>query len=292
MNLGKQRLFRKRAITAGVLVMLAAASSAGAEGLARGHLYSSAAVNEICGTAQQMVTSTNLAVNNVIQVNWDAFVQSDAAPYSVVGFFPQLTYSPPEAPDLPLTSQQHVIYGDYGNGEKDFPQVVSCKMKIAGYLNATIPGVGAVDQSCGVVNEYIVNEVVASLTNSEQFQVVMEKDEEVIVDDEFEFDADQTDFTGFSWTAGFPANPYPVLYRESAGGPIHVKASALVVEPHPASAIFPCNNIVPNLPPGVPAPSFCEPRKWGVRYCHLAGPEYVRAALTDEVDVPIIPGGP
>jgi hypothetical protein len=279
------------AIAAGLLVALSV-STAGADGLARGHLYSTAAVNKICGTAQQMVTSTDLEVNNVIQSEWDAFVQSDAAPYSVVGGFPPLAYTPPEEPDLPLTSQQHVIYGLYGTGNRDFPQVVSCKMKIAAYLNATIPGLGAVDQPCSVVNEYIVNEVVASLTNPEQYQVVMDPDEEVVVDDEFTFDPDQTDFTGFSWTLGFPDDPYDVLYREYAGGPIHVKASALVVEPHPAGAIFACNAIAASLPPGVPLPSFCEPRKWGVRYCHVPGPEYVRAALTGEVDVPILPTGP
>ena len=290
--MNSRKAFMLNTLAVSGLLMTLVFTTAGAKGLARGHLYSTAAVNKICGEAQQIVTSTDLEVNNVIQADWDAFVQSDAAPYSVVGFFPMLAYTATEAAELPLTSQQHVIYGQYGTGNREFPQVISCKMKIAAYLNATIPGTGAVDQSCGVVNEQIVNDVVASLTNAEEYQVVMEADAEVIVTDEFEFDADQTDFTGFGWTAGFPENPYPVLYREYTGGPIHVKASALVVEPHPAGAIFACNGISASLPPGVPVPSFCQPRKWGVRYCHLPSPEYVRAALTNEVEVPVLPTGP
>ena len=275
-----------------VALGLVAMQTAGAEGLARGQLYSTAAVNSICEDAQQTVTSIDLEVNNVIQADWDAFVQSDAEPYSVAGFFPPLAYSPPENPDAPLTSQQHVIYGFYGTGDRDYPQVVSCKMKSADYLNATNPGLGAIDQTCGTVANGIVNDVVASLTNPEEYAVIMDPDGEVVVDDEFNFEPDQLDETGFGWTAGFPENPYPVLYRETEGGPIHVKASALLVDPHPVGAIFACNSIVPGLPPGVPAPSFCTPRKWGVRYCHLPAPEYVRAALTNEVEVPILPNGP
>ncbi|MFW2404393.1 MAG: hypothetical protein ACN4GT_06470 [Gammaproteobacteria bacterium] len=269
--------------------LLMATSVAGAEGLARGQVYSTAAVNKVCGDAQQIVTSTNLEVNNVILSEWDAFVQSDAAPYSVVGFFPPLAYSPPEEPDLPLTSTQHVIYGMYGTGNRDFPQVVSCKMKNAAYLNAApeIPVSDAMDQSCAAVNTDLVGRVLASLTNPEQYQVIVESDGEVLVDE------DQTDTMGFAWTAGFPDNPYPVLYREVENGPLHVKASALVVDPHPFGVIqFVCNDLVTSLPPGVPIPSFCEPRKWGVRYCHVPGAEYIRAALTGEVEVPIIPGGP
>jgi hypothetical protein len=182
-----------------------ASSVAGAEdeGLARGQVYSAAAVNKVCADAQQIVTSTNLEVNNVILSEWDAFVQSDAAPYSVVGGFPPLTYSPPEEPDLPLTSTQHVIYGQYGTGFRDFPQVVSCKMKNAAYLNAApqVPVADAVDQSCEAVNVDLVGRVLASLTNPEQYDVIVESDGEVVIDDDVTYDA------GFEWTAGFPDNP-------------------------------------------------------------------------------------
>ena len=253
-------------------------------GLARGKLYSTAAVNKICGVAQQISAATNLDVNNSIFSEWEGFVQSDAEPYSVTPGFPTPFYAVPELPDAPLTSTQHVIYGYYGTGNRDFPQVVSCKMKSAEYLVKTGLDSGASDQTCSAVNEYYVNEVVASLTNPEQAQVVMEPDENTVVSDE-------TTFSGTDWTAGFPDNPYPVLYRETENGPLHVKSRALFVPTYP-TAIFACNGFVPGLPPGVPIPSFCEPRKWGVRYCHLPAPEYIRAALTGEVDVPVIPGGP
>ncbi|MCK6370050.1 MAG: hypothetical protein L6Q83_01790 [Gammaproteobacteria bacterium] len=282
----------KKIVVTGLSAALALVSASASAGLARGHLYSTAAVNAICGDAQQIVTSTSLDVNNVIQSEWNAFVQSDAAPYSVVGFFPPLSYTPEQAPNLPLTSQQHVIYGLYGTGNRDYPQVVSCKMKNAAYLNATIPGLGAVDQACSAVTQEIVDNVVASLTNPEVASVVVDGDKEDIIDDAVQFDADQVDTAGFAWTAGFPDHPYPVLYRTEVGGPLHVKASALIVEPHPAGAIFACNGIAGSLPPGVPLPSFCQPRKWGVRYCHLPAPEYVRAALTGEVEVPVLPTGP
>jgi hypothetical protein len=280
MQTGKTLLILASAVAVMALVGVTPAVAEG-NALARGQLYSTAAVNKICGTAQQIVTSTNLEVNNSIFSEWDGFVQSDAAPYSVVGGFPPLVYSPPEEPDLPLTSTQHVVYGFYGTGNRDFPQVVSCKMKSAAYLNATIQNLGAVDQPCGAVSEAMVNAVVDSLTNAEEAQIVMDPDGEVVVGDEFDFDPDITDTTGFGWTAGFPDNPYPVLYREVTGGPIHVKASALLVDPHPTGVIIGVCN-----PSFGQAGSFCEPRKWGVRYCHLPAPEYVRAAVTGEVDIP------
>ena len=113
-------------------------------GLARGQLYSTAAVNKICGNAQAIVTTTDLEVNNSIFSEWDGFVGSDAAPYSVTPGFPVPSYAVDEQPDLPLTSTQHVIYGLYGTGNRDYPQVVSCKMKNAEYLNKTTVGLGAV----------------------------------------------------------------------------------------------------------------------------------------------------
>jgi hypothetical protein len=255
--------------------------SQGAEaGLARGQLYSTAATNKICGMAQQIVATTSVEVNNSIYSEWDGFVQSDATPYSVTPGFPTPNYNPPQAPDLPFTSTQHVIYGFYGTGNRDYPQVVSCKMKNAEYLVKTGLDTGAVDQSCAAVNEFYVNDVIASLTNPEQAVVVMEDD------DVIEIDPDDGTSTGSGWTAGFPDDPYPVLYRESEGGPLHVKSRTLVV-PTNTPTILVCN-----ANPFLQGFSFCEPRKWGIRYCHLPAPEYIRAALTNEVSVPILPDGP
>ena len=268
-------------------VLLPNAAEAGNE---RGHLYSTAAVNRICGVAQQIVASTALEVNNSIFTEWTGFVQSDAAPYSVVAAPGPLPWNPPEEPDLPLTSTQHVIYGLYDTGNRDYPQVVSCKMKNAEYLVEAGLDTSAVDQTCQAVHQYYVGEVVASLTNPEQAQYVMEPDAE--------FEPDAQNDAGPFWTAGFPDNPYPVLYRESEGGPVHIKASRLLVPAYPGNVFIPfpppgntlfnlCTFTNGGLPGGT-----CEPRKWGVRYCHLAAPEYIREALTGGVEVPIIPGGP
>lgn len=251
-----------------------------ASGLARGHLYSAAAVNKICGTAQQIAATTSLEVNNAIFSEWDGFVQSDSTPYSVVPGFPQPTYNPPQEPDLAFGSTQHVFYGLYGTGGRDYPQVVSCKLKNADYLVKSGLDTGAVDQSCAAINEYYVNEVIASLTNPEQATVVMEED------DVIELDPDALTTTGTAWTAGFPGSPYAVLYRETADGPLHVKSRSLVVPAAPPT-ILACN-----ASPALQSLSFCEPRKWGVRYCHLPAPEYIRAALTGAVAVPVLPGGP
>lgn len=273
--------------TSTVIVLLTVGSVQA--GNARGHLYSTAAVNNICQTAQQIVAGTNLESNNVIYADWDDFVSSDAAPYSVVAA-PPLPWNPPEEPDLPLTTTQHVFYQLYGTGNRDYPTVVSCKMKNAEYLVEAGLDTGATDQSCQSVHEYYVNEVVNSLTNPEEAQYVMEGDAEFEVDD-------QNDAGPF-WTAGFPANPYPVLYRETEGGPVHVQASRLLIPAYPGDIFIPFpppGNTLFNLclftNGGLPGGT-CEPRKWGVRYCHLAAPEYIREALTGGVEVPVIPGGP
>ena len=256
------------------------------QGLARGQVYSRAAVNAICSMAQQITATTNLEVTNAIYGDWDGFVQGDAAPYSVVPFAPIPDYAPPEEPNFPLTSVQHIFYAEYGTGNRKYPQVVSCKMKNADYLVKAGLDSQAVDQDCRAINEYFVNEVIASLTNPEQASVVFEPDDEIVIGNQLALDADEETFRGSEWTEGFPENPYPVLYREFSGGELHVKSRSLYVAAN-TETIAACNTM-----PGLQVFSFCTPRKWGVNYCHMPAPEYVRAALTGEVDVPIIPGGP
>ncbi len=265
---------------------IAAAPTSAQQGLARGHLYSNAAVNKICSTAQQIVATTNLEANNSIFNDWDGFVQGDAQPYSIVPFAPLPDYGPPEAPDLPLSSAQHIFYADYGQGNRSYPQVVSCKMKNADYLVKAGLDAQAQEQDCSAVNEYYVNEVIASLTNPEQASVVIEPDDEIVIGDQVDLDADEETFRGSEWTAGFPEAPYPVLYREYVGGDLHVKSRSLYVAAN-TETIDACNTM-----PDLQVFSFCTPRKWGVTYCHMPAPEYIRAALTGGVEVPIIPGGP
>ena len=232
-------------------------------GLARGHLYSTAAVNDFCRAAATILTSSNVEVKNTIYSDWDDFVQADATPYQVVPGLPEPTYSPPEAPALPLGSAQHVVYGYYGTGNRDFPKVISCKVKNAEFLVQTGIDTGAVDRSCSAVNTFYVNEVVASLANPEVAQIVMEPDTEVAIESEFDLEADDETGTGTEWTDGFPDDPFPVLYREFEGGPVHVQARTLFVPTNPFVIPF-CN-----ASPFLQSLSFCQPRKWAVRYCHV-----------------------
>ncbi|ESQ15023.1 MAG: hypothetical protein N838_12070 [Thiohalocapsa sp. PB-PSB1] len=254
----------------------------------RGGLYSTNAVNRLCIDAQRTLAAVDLDVANVVHTSWDSFVQSDALPHAIVGDAPALAYAVAEAPDAALTSTQHIIYDRYPFGNRAFPSILSCKMKSAAFLDALDPlldsldpSVGASDQSCAAVHQQLLDEVVASLPRFLRRWVAWQP-APVIEDDDVADD-------GTAWTQGFPEDPYPVLYREVEDGSIHFKSRRLSIEPHPARVIPFCNSIAAELPPGLSLPAFCEPRKWGVHYCHLATPEYIRAALVGRVEVPIIP---
>lgn len=249
--------------------------------LSQNQLYATSTLNGICSEAQRIVTASDLDATNAVYSPWEGFVQSDAVPYSVVGGSTPLTYSPPEDPDRPLGSTQHLFYESYRLGGSEYPTVVSCKMKNAEYLNARDPDLGAVDQPCKAVHDYYVGEVLASLPSWRRRRA----EANLVLDEDINFQR------GSEWTARFPKDPFPVIYREFEGGPIHIIASALYVSPHPDDIQFSptlnfievCN--VTGGPDGFLG-SACEPRKWGVRYCHLASPEYIRAALTRRVDLP------
>ncbi|MDJ0929085.1 MAG: hypothetical protein QNJ73_15720 [Gammaproteobacteria bacterium] len=277
-------MFSSQSVIAAVVVAILtgvvapAAQATGWQG--RADIYSTEAVNNICGEAQRIVTSSDLDPSNVVYAKWDGFVQSDAAPYSVIGGNVPLTYSPPEEPDLPLRSTQHLFYDSYRFGPGSYPTVVSCKMKNAEYLNARDPDLAAIDQPCKAVNAQNIAEVMANLPRWQLWFV-----RSVVLDDDVTFDR------GSDWTAEFPDNPYPVIYREYPGGPLHIKSSALYVAPHPDNILVgPSQTFIDfcNFTGGDQGflGSACEPRKWGVRYCHLPSPEYIRAALTGRVKVP------
>ena len=243
-------------------------------------LYSMSSLNQFCAQAQKIVTSSDADIRNVVHAAWDGFVDSDATPYSIVGGETPLTYAPPEAPDLPLSSTQHIFYR--GRAGQEIPTVVSCKMKSAPYLTATGFGVETSDQACRAVAEYLVYRVIASLPRRQRRQIRRDP----VVED------DVTVSMGSQWTSMFPDAPFPVLYRRRPQGALRVKASALLVSPHPDD--------IPAPPPFFNFIAFCnatggdqgflgsacEPRKWGVRYCHLPSPHYIRAALLRRARVP------
>lgn len=242
-----------------------------------------AAVNGFCGEAQRIITSSEVSVSNVIYHDWDAFVGSNATPYSVIEGATPLTYDPPVAPDLPLSSMQHIRYGEQGHTHRVYPQILSCKMKNAAYLQATDLTLLVIDEPCQAINaaslETLLNGLPHQLQRLIRRQVV--------------FDEDALFASGAEWSEGFPDAPYPVLYRTSLGGPLHIKASALYISPHPddVPAPPPYENFVAfcNATGGHQGflGSACEPRKWGVRYCHVPSLEYLRLALNRQVQVPV-----
>ena len=128
--MGKTKLICTVVVTA---MIVFAGAPASASGPAAGFdVFSTSALNRLCADAQQTVLSKDVEVRNAVSTTWPGFVDSDAAPYSVVGGTVPLTYTPPEAPDLPLLSTQHVFYSV--RGRREIPTVVSCKMKSAAYL--------------------------------------------------------------------------------------------------------------------------------------------------------------
>jgi hypothetical protein len=275
MNHVTNRLASTLAAVAGMSALLASGPGAADA------LYGTSSLNALCEEAQRIVTSTDLEVNNAVYTQWAGFVQSDAAPYSVIPGSTPLEYSPPEAPDRPLSSTQHMFFNTYPGLGGEYPGVVSCKMKNADYLNARDPQLGAVDQPCQAVNLYYFGKVLATLPRGVRLRTAMQ----VVLDD------DVTADRGSEWTFRFPDSPYPVLYREYERGPLHIRGAALYVPPNPESIPFAPNlNFIQacNLFGGPESflGSACEPRKWGVRYCHLPSPEYMRAALVGAVDVP------
>lgn len=229
------------------------ASTSANAGLARGHLYSTAAVNRICKEAQQVIANTTLQSTNIV---WDdfgvagppptGFIASDALPYQ-------------GAESLPLTTQQYVTYANYPDG-KEYPKIVSCKMKRWDALQRIYgASAAAAGSTCQTIVQGVTTEVIASLTNKETRSVVFDPDDEVVED------PDSNAFTGAQWTnlaLYVPANV-------DGAGVLHLRGRRLDV---PENAVGP--------PP--PAPQL-GPAKKGVTYCHLPAPEYIRALLTGEV---------
>ena len=93
--------------------------------LAKDNLYSTASVNRFCKEAQKIIANTNLEAINVI---WESFGTAGPSPTGFVGA-DATPYESPQGSQLPLTTHQYVTYGIYPHSHKEYPQVISCKMK-------------------------------------------------------------------------------------------------------------------------------------------------------------------
>jgi hypothetical protein len=222
-------------------------ATAADNGLQRGHLYSTAAVNKFCSNAQQIIAGTEIVSTNIIHSDYNAFVESKALPFEVA--------SEPDAALAPVTTQQYVTYGYYDSG-KDYPQLISCKMKSADAIQYFLGAEAAsAESTCKAINQDTLDRVATSLTQSEQRSIVLDDDEEVIVDPDNEV------MFGFQWVTPFD----PVYIGDD--GELHVVSKSLLVSKFAY------------LPP-IPG---LDDRFRGVHYCHLLAPEYARSILTGEV---------
>jgi len=222
-------------------------------GNARGHLYSTAAVNRFCTEAQRIIANTMLQSNNVLYddlgmagspippvTESTGFIGSSATPYD-------------GAENLPLTTTEFVGYGYDADG-KDYPQTIMCKMKSWDALDYYYPGSASIGSSCSTINQDTLERVVNSLTNDNQeLQVV----NEVVLDE-------WVAYTGEQWTSQAPA---VAAYTSTADGKVHVVGKSLYV-----ARINP-----------IP---FIGPDKKGVHYCQIISPEYLREILVGSIDAP------
>jgi hypothetical protein len=241
------------ATAAAVTLIAALPATAADNGLHRGDIYSTAAVNRFCKEAQQIIAGTSAKSMNIIWDDAAGFIGSDAAPYA----------GPGEA--LPLTTHQFVSYGVYPDtGNSQYPQVISCKMKgwddVVKFVDpAAVPGA-----SCQTVIEDTAQRVEASLTNRE-VDFVIDADLDV------EVDADNVQFSGFGWTNPLP----PTLACTDMDGILHIQGKSLPVP----------NFFYPWPIPSPPPPGW-GPEKTGVHYCHLPAAEYLRELLTGNLQAP------
>jgi hypothetical protein len=247
---------RKIAILAGAAAtvwLVALPAQAEDNGLHRGDVYSTAAVNRFCKEAQQIIGGTSAESINIIWDNDAGFIGSDAAPYADAGA------------SLPLTTQQFVSYGVYpDSGDKQYPLVISCKMKrwddIIKFVDPNaIPGA-----TCQDVIADTAQRVEASLTNRE-VDFVIDADLEV------ELESDDVQRSGFAWTTPLP----PTLACTDVDGILHIQGKSL-----------PVPNFFYPWPLPSPAPPGWGPEKTGVHYCHLPAAEYLRELLTGNLQAP------
>jgi hypothetical protein len=220
-------------------------------GKARGHLYSTSAVNRFCRGAQQIIANTDLESTNVlyddlgtpgvpfpVPIPATGFIGSDALPYD-------------GAEDLPLTSTQYIGFG-YNLEGKDYPQTIMCKMKSWDALDFYNPGSAAPGANCSDINRDSYQAVKDSLVNME-IPVI----NEVIFDD-------WITYTGQQWTSQAPA---VTAYTSTVDGMVHIVAKPLYVARL---------NFTPFIPP----------QKKGVHYCQIIAPEYLREVITGGVTTP------
>ncbi len=152
----------------------------------------------------------------------------------------------------PLRNEQFTTFGPDGD-----PRMISCKFKSADHIREVYGEDAAAEEprSCEAINRENVQAVLASLTPEEQARLAVNNDQIV-------FEEDETVFMGVKWVA-----PFNYVWTGEEGA-LHIKSKRLQVD---------WTNLLFRMAP--------EAFR-GALYCHLIAPEYVKALVLGEADVP------
>jgi len=152
----------------------------------------------------------------------------------------------------PLRNEQFVTLGPDGD-----PRMISCKFKAADHIREVYGEDAAAEEprSCEAINRENVAAVLASLTPEEQAR-------RTVSDAQIVFEEDETVIMGVKWVA-----PFDYVWNGDNGA-LHIKSKRLQVD---------WTNLLFRMAP--------EAFR-GALYCHLLAPEYAKALVLGEADVP------
>lgn len=152
----------------------------------------------------------------------------------------------------PLRNEQFTTLG--GDG---LPRMVSCKMKTPDHIQEVYGEDKTNDEAktCAAINQQNVAAVVASLTPEES-------EKRVLSDAQIVFKEDISVMTGTSWT-----KPFDFTTRGEDGA-LHIQSKRMQID---------WNNMLFKMAPD---------RFRGALYCHLIAPEFAKALILGEADVP------
>lgn len=152
----------------------------------------------------------------------------------------------------PLRNEQFTTVGPDGA-----PRMISCKMKTPDHIQEVYgeDTVNAEARSCEAINRENVAAVIASLTETERAA-------RALPDDGITFEEDISVITGTSWTA-----PFNFVTQDDSGS-ITIQSKRMQVD---------WTNLLFKMAPE---------RFRGALYCHLIAPEYAKALILGQADIP------
>ncbi len=152
----------------------------------------------------------------------------------------------------PLRNEQFTMTGEDG-----LPRMVSCKMKTPDHIQEVYGESKTNDEArtCAAINKENVSAVIANLTPEEA-------ERRVLTNTQIIFDEDISVITGQSWT-----KPFDFATR-GENGTLHIQSKRMQIN---------WTNILFKMAPD---------RFRGALYCHLIAPEYAKALILGDADVP------